>query len=495
MLIYLSITIAIVLSVLLYFTILFIYYNYIFYQFKGPFALPLIGNCYTKESFSFVNYLISLRKRYGKVFVFYGFWKPRLVICEPIIIRRILSDTKIFPKGSDYRIKFAYVFGEGLVTSIGDKHKKDKAIFSKYFVKNNIMKWTNVINNIGKNAINDLLTTISSSSESSLVLGRINKSANEKSINIDEFFACLAFRTFLMFSTTTDTSVDKQREKHVCHLVSEGSCAMGNIIVYGIPLWNWLPPLQTINKVMVYVNKYFEEIIQHRYDMIKNNVNIEIDDCLSAMIEEKLTVKDMTDHFITLISAGHDTTAYFSSYLFYLLAKHEHIQDKLRNEINSILKDRDIITCDDITEMIYLTKVMQETLRFYSVIPAISRVCTEETYIKEASVTIPKGAEILIPMSLVNRDPTIWENPSEFNPDRFEGKITDFTSAKNGFFPFGYGSRGCIGNTFAQIESGIFICQMLRVFRIEQDPGFKLRLRTGISITAVDGVKVILKPL
>jgi cytochrome P450 len=145
--------------------------------------------------------------------------------------------------------------------------------------------------------------------------------------------------------------------------------------------------------------------------------------------------------------------------------------------------------------MIYLTKVMQETLRIYSVVPGITRVCTEETYIKEASVTIPKGVEILMPMSLVNRDPTIWENPSEFNPDRFEGKITDFTSAKNGFFPFGYGSRGCIGNTFAQIESGIFICQMLRVFRIEQDPGFKLRLRTGISITAVDGVKVILKPL
>ena len=497
MFIYLSIIIVLVLSVLLYFTILFIYYNYLFYQFKGPFALPLIGNCYTKESFNFVTYLIALRKRYGKVFLFYGFWKPRLVVCEPIIIRRILSDTKIFPKGSDYRIKFSYVFGDGLVTSIGDKHKKDKTIFSKYFVKNNIMKWTNIINKIGKNAINDLLaSTSSSASLSSVASGSSSTySAHGKSINIDEFFACLAFRTFLMFSTTTDTSVDKQREKHICHLVSDGSCAMGNIIVYGIPLWNWLPQVKLIDDIKVNVNKYFEEIIQHRYNMIKNNVNIEIDDCLSAMIEEKLTIKDMTDHFITLISAGHDTSAYFSSYLFYLLAKHEHIQEKLRNEINSILKDRDIITCDDVTEMIYLTKVMLETLRYYSVIPAISRVCIEETYIKEASVTIPKGAEILIPMSLVNRDPTIWENPSEFNPDRFEGKTTDFTLAKNGFFPFGYGSRVCIGNTFAQIESGIFICQMLRVFRIEQDPGFKLRLRTGISITAVDGVKVILKPL
>ena len=75
-------------------------------------------------------------------------------------------------------------------------------------------------------------------------------------------------------------------------------------------------------------------------------------------------------------------------------------------------------------------------------------------------------------MAIVNRDPTIWENPFEFNPDRFEGKTTDFTSAKNGFFPFGYGSRWvCIRNTLAQIESGVFISRLLMRCRFELDPG------------------------
>jgi cytochrome P450 len=80
----------------------------------------------------------------------------------------------------------------------------------------------------------------------------------------------------------------------------------------------------------------------------------------------------------------------------------------------------------------------------------------------------------------MNRDPEIWDNPSEFNPDRFDGAGHDYTSAKNGFFPFGYGSRTCIGNTLAQLESAVFFCHLLRKFRIEPDPGFKPNIMSGI---------------
>ena len=95
----------------------------------------------------------------------------------------------------------------------------------------------------------------------------------------------------------------------------------------------------------------------------------------------------------------------------------------------------------------------------------------------------------------LNRDPSIWENPSVFDPERFEGKTTDFTSAKNGFFPFGYGSRTCIGNTLAQIESGILISKLLMRCRFDLDPGFKIRITAGISLTTKGGINVICRPL
>jgi len=225
-----------------------------------------------------------------------------------------------------------------------------------------------------------------------------------------------------------------------------------------------------------------------------NKGECDIDDCLTAMITAKLSDQDMDDHLMTLICAGHDTTAYFTSYLCFLLATHQDAQDKLRKEIIDAIGNRSAVTADELVEMKYLQMIMQETLRLYSIIPAVTRVATEEVYIKEANITIPKGANLMIPMFLINRDPELWDNPSQFNPERFEGK-GDFTSAKNGFFPFGYGSRTCIGNTLAQLESGTVLCHLLRRFRILPQPGFKPAIMSGISLTTSNGVEVVLEKL
>ncbi|CAM9507096.1 unnamed protein product, partial [Ectocarpus fasciculatus] len=133
-------------------------------------------------------------------------------------------------------------------------------------------------------------------------------------------------------------------------------------------------------------------------------------------------------------------------------------------------------------------------LRLFAVIPIITRVSQDDVFIKEANVTIPKGANVMIPMFLMNRDPEIWDRQNEFLPERFEGK-GDFTSAKDGFFPFGYGSRTCIGNTLAQMEVAVFLSHLLRRYTIEPDPKYKLKIAAGISLTTTNGVKVMLKPL
>jgi cytochrome P450 len=97
-------------------------------------------------------------------------------------------------------------------------------------------------------------------------------------------------------------------------------------------------------------------------------------------------------------------------------------------------------------------------------------------------------------MIVINKDPEIWENPHEFDPSRFERKPSaDFTSAKDGFFPFSYGSRTCIGNVLAQIESAIAFVHLLRNFIIEEDVGFRPNIRAGISLTTSNGINVKLR--
>ena len=89
------------------------------------------------------------------------------------------------------------------------------------------------------------------------------------------------------------------------------------------------------------------------------------------------------------------------------------------------------------------------------------------------------------------RDPSIWSNPSVFDPERFTGRSTsDCTSARSGYVPFGYGSRACIGNTLAQVECGIFVCKLLQRCRVVPDPAFKIHIMSGISLRTKGGIWV-----
>ena len=467
---------TVALAFFLYLTVVFLAQCYKLRKFRGPFAAPLVGNCYNMEAMKFLGYISKLRKRYGKVFTFFGlFNKAFLVVCDPQAVRRILSDNKTFIKGTDYTQIFAIAFGQGLVTSNGDKHKHDRGIFGKYFIRSSISKSMEIINSHTAEMINS----------DQLVIN------NE--FNIEHFFAILSLRLFTYIFVGKDYRGLPKRENEIAAAVSKGSSAVGRMITLSLPSHSLNPFVQEIKKARdIFWDEIKEDIASRRIAIANGDTR---DDCLTAMINANYSDKEMLDHLATLISAGHDTTAYFCSYLCYLLSEHQDEQDLLRAEINQVMGNRTVVTENDVTDMKYLSKIMQETLRLYSIIPALTRYCTEEVHIKESNFTIPKNTNVMIPMFLINRDPEIWENPTEFNPNRFDGKAEAFTSAKNGFFPFGYGTRTCIGNTLSILESGVMISQLLRKYRIKAAPGFKLRIQSGISLTTDNGVNVILTPI
>lgn len=462
-----------------YYTFLYLALCYKFRKFRGPPAFPLVGNCYTSEAIRFLKYLTKLRAQYGKIYTFFNFTKAFLVVCDPFVVRRVLSDSKVFFKGTDYTEKFSFNFGEGLVTSNGEKHRKDRSIFGKYFIRSSVAKFCSTVNRLSKETFAQYLP---------------DPSKGAQVCNIEKVFARLALRSFMNFALSEDLSNDPKREEEFCHLVSKGSNAVGRIITFNIPMWSFLPDV----KLLTRINGVFKTLFNHFLDIRKAKLAKgemqDVDDCLAAMIRENMPEKEMVDHFATLISAGHDTTAFFLSYMVYLLAAHPEIQEKLYAHLEEKLGDKEEVTADDCTELKYMQHVMMETLRFYAIIPCVTRTVAEEVHIKEANITIPKGTNVLIPMVAINRDPEIWDNPTEFRPERFIEKGTDFTSAQNGFFPFGYGARTCIGNVFAQLESAIALTHLMRAYRFESDPKFRIAIRAGISLTTSNGINVTLIP-
>lgn len=314
--------------------------------------------------------------------------------------------------------------------------------------------------------------------------------------NMEEFFAVLALRCFSKFACDYDTSIDPKYEKAICHIVSKGAYGVGLLMMFQLPLWNCIPAVKSVVNANEIIEDFYAKILAHRQQALADGHKF--DDMLYAMLSDPtLSDEDRMGHFRTAICAGHDTTAYFMSYCVYLLAKNPEMQQQLYDYLLDKLGDKATITADDTAQLNFLQCVMMESLRLYPIVPNLTRECSVDTHIKDSNfnLTIPKHTTLMFPIFAMNRDPDTWEDPTVFKPSRFENKASsDFTSAKDGYFPFGYGCRICIGNTLAQMEASIILVHLIRAYKFSAVPGFHPKIRGGVSLTTTNGICVHLTP-
>lgn len=453
-----------------------------FQQFKGPLSLPLIGNLYDPKMPFVIQYLKSCIEKYGSIFTFWVGMKPMLVVTEPQLVRKILTDTKTFVKGPDYTEKFAVVFGEGLVTSNGEKHKLDKRCLGRFFTKTHIEKYHEMIcEETDKMIEEELIPNV----------GTI--------MNIQDFFHLLSLRIFGQFSMGKDYSLPENQEiaKKINNGVKTGSNIIGYHIIMNIPMFSFLPSIKKVNKIVEYVDRHINEIVN---DKIQKTTETKLteDDILSTLIIRHLDeltkdkIKPIYDHIRTTLAAGHDTTAFFGCYMAYLLANNPEVQDKIRDEIKIHITNYKYIIETEISKLSYCRCVLQEVLRLYTIIPFVNRTTTKNYIIEETQQVIPKNTTILIPLTLMNRSDKIWENPTLFKPERFLD-ILGHNSAKHGYFPFGYGSRTCIGSNLAITEGMIMMIKLVHQFDLYPDSTFKPDIIAGISLVSKNGINVRLE--
>ena len=123
----------------------------------------------------------------------------------------------------------------------------------------------------------------------------------------------------------------------------------------------------------------------------------------------------------------------------------------------------------------YLNKVIKEALRMYPPAWAVSRQAIQEDRVGD--YIIPKGATVFLSIYAMHRDPSYWNEPDSFNPDRFQSKID-----KQYYLPFGRGPRICIGNNFALLEMQIIVTQILQHFQITLESQRELELITPMTL-------------
>ncbi|CAL1529342.1 unnamed protein product [Lymnaea stagnalis] len=177
-----------------------------------------------------------------------------------------------------------------------------------------------------------------------------------------------------------------------------------------------------------------------------------------TMSEEELMGQSMLIMF-----AGFETTATTLMMCLHLLAKHPDTQEKMYEEIENVVQSESP-TYDEIGQLTYMEQVINETLRLYPPAPIMSRMAAEtRTY---GTITIPKGAGVMIPIFAVLKDPKNYPDPEKFDPDRF----SDENKAKRdpmAFMAFGFGPRNCIGMRLAYLELKMALAHIIRKVRFE----------------------------
>ncbi|XP_067138066.1 cytochrome P450 4C1-like [Centruroides vittatus] len=208
-----------------------------------------------------------------------------------------------------------------------------------------------------------------------------------------------------------------------------------------------------------------------------------------GLMSEDDVIKDMGG----TILAGYDSTAHAMSWTLYFLGRCHEIQEKMYQELQEIFKDdlnRDI-TVDDLKKMTYLECVIKESMRIYPPFPVIARKNPSE--MKIGNYVLPAHSTLVISICGIHHNPSVYENPKVFDPDRFLPE-----NYKNlhpyAFLAFSAGPRNCIGYKFAMMTMKIVLANVLRNFKVYSlDSQDKIVTSMEALSTPISGIRMFVE--
>jgi cytochrome P450 len=238
--------------------------------------------------------------------------------------------------------------------------------------------------------------------------------------------------------------------------------------ILGIP--TWVPRVSRMGstQAMRDMKTMSDKVIDNRREKGPGDIPDLLDLLLAGedpKTKRMMNTAELRDNLLTFIVAGHETTALTLGWALYLAAFDQGVQDKLRAEAKSVLGDR-IATAEDVPNLPYTRQVIDETLRLYPPAAFLSRSAQKDDTLCERKIA--RGDTVTLPIYALHRSHLLWDDPHQFNPDRFDGE-TEIN--RYAYLPFGDGPRICIGASFALQEAIIILASLLARYKFTRVKG------------------------
>jgi cytochrome P450 len=432
--------------------------------------------------------LHNLSKEYGDISHFKFGGQHIYLINHPDYVKDVLvTYDNNFIKSRGLQLA-KRILGEGLLTSEGELHRRQRQLIQPVFQPDEIPNYVNIMT--------DYALDISS---------RWNGDHGTIDIHREFMHLTLAIVSKAFFNVSIEESETKEIDQYVTTLIEYFNSARMPFagIMEKLPLPNNMrfrhakKQLDTI--IYRIIDSHINSDSNHHNkqdgsylhkDLISLLLQSQIDSYISANENNKSANKQqLRDNVTTIFLAGHETVANALAWTFYLLSQNPKEEKMLHEEVDSVLDgdDHTVPTVKDIPKLEYTERVFAESMRLYPPAWAIGRQATNDC--KIGDYVISAGSSILMSQYLMHRDPRYFPEPERFDPERWNPQ-EKAKRPRFSYFPFGGGPRSCIGETFAWMEGILVIATIARRWKMRIMPGHPIVLQPLVTLRPKYGMQM-----
>ncbi len=399
-----------------------------------------------------LDFLLEMHKRYGDVVSVPTLVDVLTLVFHPDGIRRVLQEphrnyNKDVPDHNVLRL----VLGNGLLTNDGASWLKQRRLIQPAFHRERVT------------ALGTLMVEATLVRLEQWETGGLNGTNQPFDLTAEMSGLTLGIVGQALFGTVLSVQTER-----IGWALTEVNRRLAEAFYLPWLLWLPTPQRHRLSVARRELDAVVEAIIRVRRARRQQH-----DDLLELLLEardeetgEGMTDRQVRDEVLTLLLAGHETTANALSWTFLLLAQHPRVEARLQEEYQGVLSGRPP-AIEDLPRLLYTRMVIEEAMRLYPPAWGLGRRALGEDEIR--GYAVPQVAYVLLFPYVTHRHPAFWEWPDTFEPERFS---TERAAERPPFayFPFGGGPRLCLGNQFALYEAQLILATILSRYRLRLLP-------------------------
>ncbi|KAJ8798149.1 hypothetical protein J1605_016782 [Eschrichtius robustus] len=423
---------------------------------------------------------------------------PLVIFCHPDLIRNVASaSATVAPKDVHFYDFLKPWLGDGLLLSAGDKWNSHRRMLTPAFHFNILKPYMKIF-----------------TKSADIMHAKWQHLVTEGHTYLDMFehISLMTLDSLQKCVFSFDSNCQEKPSEYIAAILELSALVAKRhqqIFLRLDLLYYLTPDGRCFRRACRLVHDFTDAVIQERRrtlpsqgidDFLKAKAKAKTLDFIDVLLltkdedEKGLSDEDIRAEADTFMFEGHDTTASGLSWALYNLAKHPEYQERCRQEVQELLRDREPkeIEWDDLAQLPFLTMCIKESLRLHPPVTVISRRCTQDTVLPDGRV-IPKGVICLISIFGTHHNPSVWPDPEVYDPFRFDPENIKGRSPL-AFIPFSAGPRNCIGQSFAMTEMKVVLALTLLRFRVLPDKE-EPRRKPELILRAEGGLWLRVEPL